>query len=161
MSGLARWTSGFPFTVDNGNFWATNWDEQGIAQMVTRPKTGRFVQSNGTVSVFANAAAAWADFQNPYPGQSGSRNVLRGDGYAGLDVALSKRWKMPWENHSLQFRWEIFNVPNLHRFNVQSGVQTNQGCACIASMQQPQTFGDYTGLLTQPRVMQFDLRYEF
>jgi hypothetical protein len=161
LSGLARWTSGFPFTVDNGNYWATNWDEQGIAQMVTRPRTGRFKQANGVVSVFPNPAAAWADFQNPFPGQSGSRNVLRGDGYAGLDIALSKRWKMPWESHSLQFRWEVFNVPNLHRFNVQSGVQTQAGCACIASMQQPQTFGDYTGLLTQPRAMQFDLRYEF
>jgi len=86
---------------------------------------------------------------------------VRGDGYAGLDMALSKRWKMPWENHSLQFRWNVFNVPNLHRFNVQSGVQSGAACSCIASMQYPQTFGDYTGLLTQPRVMQFDLRYEF
>jgi hypothetical protein len=161
LSGLARWTSGFPFTVDNGNYWATNWDEQGIAQMLTKPKTGRYKQPNGTISVFADPSAAFADFQNPFPGQSGSRNVLRGDGYAGLDMALSKRWKMPWENNSLQFRWEVFNVPNLHRFNVQSGVQTSAGCACIASIQQPQTFGAYTGLLTQPRVMQFDLRYEF
>ncbi len=161
LSGLARWTSGFPFAVDNGNYWATNWDEQGIAQMLTKPKTGRYKQPNGAVSVFPNLGAAFADFQNPLPGQSGSRNVLRGDGYAGLDMALSKRWKMPWENNSLQFRWEVFNVPNLHRFNVQSGVQTSAGCACIASIQQPQTFGDYTGLLTQPRVMQFDLRYEF
>ena len=161
FSGLARWTSGFPFTVDNGNFWATNWDEQGIAQMLTKPTTGHFRQSNGAISVFPDPLTAITDFQNPFPGQSGSRNVLRGDGYAGLDMALSKRWKMPWEGHSIQFRWEVFNVPNLHRFNVQSGVQTAAGCACIASMQQPQTFGDYTGLLTQPRVMQFDLRYEF
>jgi hypothetical protein len=113
------------------------------------------------VSVFANTAAAFADFQTPLPGQSGSRNVLRGDGYAGLDMALSKRWKMPWESQNLQFRWEVFNVPNLTRFNVQSGLQSGAGCACIAGIQQPQTFGDYTGLLTQPRVMQFDLRYEF
>src|SRR5262249_28343853 len=26
LSGLTRWTSGFPFTVDNGNFWPTDWD---------------------------------------------------------------------------------------------------------------------------------------
>jgi hypothetical protein len=160
LSGVARWTSGFPFSVDNGNFWATNWDEQGIAQMNTRPKTGRF-KANGVVSVFQNSSAAWADFQNPYPGQAGSRNVIRGDGYAGLDLALSKIWKMPWESQSLQFRWEVFNVPNLNRFNVQSGLQSGAACACIASMQQSQTFGNYTGLLTQPRVMQFALRYEF
>jgi Carboxypeptidase regulatory-like domain len=162
LSGLARWTSGFPFTVDNGNFWPTNWDEQGIAQMITKPKTGHFRQVNGTISAFANSAAAFADFQHPFPGQSGSRNVIRGDGYAGLDMALDKRWRMPWEGHSLEFRWEVFNVPNLHRFNVASGIQTGSACACIASLQQlPESFGAYTGLLTQPRIMQFALRYEF
>jgi len=32
---------------------------------------------------------------------------------------------MPWkESQSLQFRWEVFNVPNLHRFDVQS-INTN------------------------------------
>ncbi len=45
LSGVARWTSGFPFSVDNGNYWSTNWDEQGIAQMLARPKTGRYKQS--------------------------------------------------------------------------------------------------------------------
>ncbi|HXM20789.1 MAG TPA: carboxypeptidase-like regulatory domain-containing protein [Terriglobales bacterium] len=161
LSGLARWTSGFPFTVDNGNFWPTDWDEQGIAQMVARPKTGAFKQPDGTVSVFANPTATFNNgFVHPFPGQAGSRNVVRGDGFAGLDMALSKRWKT-FESQSLQFRWEVFNVPNLHRFNVASGLGT-QACACIASLQQvPQSFGDYTGLLTQPRVMQFALRYEF
>ena len=71
-------------------------------------------------------------------------------------MALSKRWKLPFEGHSLQFRWEVFNVPNLVRFNVQS-----VGVNLSPSLQQaPSAFGDYTGLLTQPRVMQFALRYE-
>ncbi len=160
LSGVARWTSGFPFSVDNGNFWSTNWDEQGIAQMNARPKTGRYRQPGGAFSVFPNPGAAWADFQNPYPGQAGSRNVLRGDGFAGLDMALNKRWTII-EGQSLQFRWEVFNVPNLHRFNVDSGIQSGAACACIASMQDPFTFGDYTGLSTSNRVMQFALRYEF
>ncbi len=161
LSGVVRWTSGFPFSVDNGNFWPTNWDEQGIAQMIAKPRTGHFRQANGTISVFADASTAITNFQHPYPGQSGSRNAVRGDGYAGWDMALNKSWKMPWENHSLQFRWEVFNIPNLHRFNVLSGVG-NAACACIASLQQvPERFGAYTGLLTDPRVMQFALRYEF
>jgi hypothetical protein len=160
VSGLARWTTGFPFTVDNGNYWPTDWDEQGIANMVVRPTTGHFKQPDGSVSVFPNPSAAFGDFAHPFPGQSGSRNVVRGDGYAGLDMALSKSWKV-YESQSLQFRWEVFNVPNLVRFNALSGLGT-QACACIASLQQvPNTFGNYTGLLTQPRVMQFALRYEF
>jgi len=162
LSGLTRWTSGFPFTIDNGNFWPTNWDEQGIANMVTRPKIGHFKDPvSGNVSAFANPTTAFSDFSHPFPGQSGSRNVIRGDGYAGLDMALAKRWILPREGQSLQFRWEVFNVPNLHRFNVESGLGTS-ACTCIASLQQlPGSFGDYTGLLTQPREMQFALRYEF
>ena len=161
LSGLMRWTSGFPFTVDNGNFWPTDWDEQGIANMLVKPSTGHFTQSSGAVSVFPNPTAAFGDFAHPFPGQSGSRNAVRGDGYVGVDMAVAKRWQMPWERQTLQFRWEVFNVFNQVRFNALSGLGT-QACACIASLQQvPNTFGNYTGLLTQPRVMQFALRYEF
>jgi hypothetical protein len=156
LSGLARWTSGFPFSVDGGQRWPTDWFLTAIAQMTSRPKTGTF-KGNGSVSVFADPAAAQADFTLPLPGQIGSRNVLRGDGYAGLDMGLGKRWKMPFENQSLQFRWEVFNVLNLTRFNAQ-GV----GSSLLTSLtQSPDHFGAYTSLLTQPRVMQFALRYEF
>jgi hypothetical protein len=166
FSGVGRWTSGFPFTVDNGNFWATNWDEQGIAQMINKPKIGHHRDpATGAISVFADPVAAFNDFQHPFPGQAGSRNAIRGDGYAGLDMALNKRWRMSIEGHTLQFRWEVFNVFNQHRFNALSGLGT-QACGCIVSLQQQaatekNTFGNYTGLLTQPRVMQFALRYEF
>lgn len=158
LSGLARWTTGFPFTVDNGQFWPTDWDEQGSATMIATAKTGAFRQPDGNVSVFANPVAALNnDFIHTFPGGSGSRNVLRGQGYAGWDMGLSKRWNLPLEGHSLQFRWEVFNVPNLHRFNIAAGLGDN-----APNLQQlPQQFGDYTGLLTQPRVMQFALRYEF
>jgi hypothetical protein len=166
ISGLARWTTGFPFTVDNGQFWATNWDEQGSGQLIAIPKTGAFKQPDGTVSVFANPTAALADFVHPFPGQSGSRNVLRGQGYAGWDMSLSKRWSLPHEGHGVQFRWEVFNVPNLKRFNVlpsgATGLTNGIGDSGVPTLTQvPSAFGDYAGLLTSPRVMQFALRYEF
>jgi Carboxypeptidase regulatory-like domain len=161
LSGIARWTSGFPFSVDGGQRWPTDWFLTAIAQMTTRPKTGTF-KGNGTVNVFgdpAAAAAAQQDFTLPLPGQVGSRNVLRGDGYAGLDMSLVKNWKMPYnEAHSIQFRWEVFNVPNLTRFNAQS---IGSSSLLTSLTQQPNSFGAYTSLLTQPRVMQFALRYEF
>ena len=59
---------------------------------------------------------------------------------------------MPFEGHSLQLRWEGFNVTNLTRFDVQS----NRPEIDLSTQ-----FGNYTNLLTQPRVMQFALRYEF
>jgi hypothetical protein len=156
ITGLARWTSGFPFSVDGGQRWPTNWFLTAITQETAKPKTGVF-KGNGSVSVFADPATAESDFTIPLPGAVGSRNVLRGDGFAGLDMSLGKRWRLPWENHSVQFRWEVFNVPNLTRFNAQ-GV----GASLLTSLTQtPSSFGTYTSLLTQPRVMQFDLRYEF
>ena len=60
---------------------------------------------------------------------------------------------MPWkESHSLQFRWEVFNALNLTRFDV--ATLTN-------GITNSSTFGNYAGLLTNPRTMQFALRYEF
>ena len=167
LSGLARWTSGFPFSVDGGQRWPTDWFLTAITQMTSKPKTGVFHltvpdpvtgKPDAFVSPFANPAAAQNGFTLPLPGGVGSRNVLRGDGYASLDMSLAKRWQMPWrESHSLQFRWEVFNVPNLTRFNAQ-GV----GASLLTSLTQaPGSFGAYTSLLTQPRVMQFALRYEF
>jgi len=158
VNGVVRWTSGFPFTVDNGQFWATDWDEQGSAMLVGHPKTGVFKDPvTGVVSVFANPAAALNDFVHPFPGQSGTRNGLRGAGYASWDMALNKTWKLPWESQSLQFRWEVFNVANLTRFNVLAGL----GDGAPSLQQSPGTFGAYAGLLTNPRVMQFALRYQF
>lgn len=158
FSGLARWTSGFPFSTANGPFWPTDWNYSGLAQLAGNPQTGAYKFPDGTVSIFANPSAAYNDYTHPYPGGgNGSRNVLRGDGIAGLDMALSKRWRMPIEGHTLQFRWEVFNVPNLVRFNVESV----GGVSSPSLTQVPSQFGDYQSLLTQPRVMQFALRYEF
>jgi hypothetical protein len=166
LSGLARWTSGFPYSVDGGQRWPTDWFLTAITQMTAKPQTGIFhllgTDANGKpyafVSPFANPTAAQNDFTLPLPGGVGSRNVLRGDGFASWDMSLAKRWKMPYrESHTLQFRWEVFNVPNLTRFNAQ-GV----GASLLTSLtQSPASFGAYTSLLTQPRVMQFALRYEF
>ncbi len=162
LSGLARWTSGFPFSVDGGQRWPTSWFLTAIAQETSKQKTGIYHLKDSTgfsfVSPFLDPASAQAAFTLPLPGGVGSRNVLRGDGYASLDMSLGKRWKMPYrESDSLQFLWQVFNVPNLTRFNAQ-GV----GSSLLTSLTQaPTHFGAYTSLLTQPRVMQFSLRYEF
>jgi Carboxypeptidase regulatory-like domain len=154
LSGIARWTSGFPVNVDNGYFFPTDWQIEGNALTIATPKSGAYKMPDGTVSMFANGTAAISDFIHPFPGASGSRNTFRGDGFAGWDMGLSKRWKLPIEGHGLQLRWEVFNVPNLTRFDV----------APLASRPEidiSSSFGNYTNLLTSPRVMQFALRYEF
>lgn len=157
LTGLARWTSGFPVGVSNGAQWPTNWQLSGYATQIAPVTTNGAVKNgDGIVNIFgtaAQAAAALADYQADFPGQVGARNTLRGDGFASLDAGLDKRWKMPWkESHSLQFRWEVFNVLNLTRFDVQS---------LNLSITNASTFGNYSALLTNPRTAQFALRYEF
>jgi hypothetical protein len=83
--------------------------------------------------------------------------VIRGGGYFGLDMGLAKRWTMPWkESQSLQFRWEVFNVTNSVSFDVQSSLLSNS-----LGLGSGTSFGNYSGLLNNPRIMQFALRYEF
>jgi hypothetical protein len=156
LSGLARWTSGFPIGVSNGAQWPTNWQLSGFAQQMAPVQAhGTAVKApDGTVSIFGDAtasAAALNSFAADLPGQVGNRNNLRGDGFAGLDLGLSKRWTIK-ESRSLQFRWDVFNALNLTRFDVQS---------LSLSLTNSSSFGNYTGLLTNPRVMQFSLRFEF
>jgi len=157
-SGVARWTSGFPFSIDGGQRWPTDWFLTGIAQMTAKPQIGTYKRA-GRVDLFADPQTAQQDFALPLPGGVGSRNVLRGNGYADWDMSLYKSWKMPYrETHSVQFRWDVFNVPNLTRFNAQS---VGSSALLTSLAQQSTNFGAYTSLLTQPRVMQFALRYEF
>lgn len=153
LSGLFRLTSGLPFNVFGGFNWPTNWQLGGNAFLTGPVQTGTFKNPDGTVSVFKNGPAAINSFTAPFPGDSGARNQIRGDGFFNIDAGLAKRWRMPWaEKQSLQLRWEVFNVTNSTRFDVQSiGPELD-----ISS-----TFGNYTGLLTNPRVMQFALRFEF
>ena len=157
LTGLYRLTSGFPVSVGNVFGFPTNWDLTGLAALTGPVKTGTFpvIDGNGNpnISIFANGVNAISSFTSPFPGQSGARNQIRGDGYKQLDLGLSKRWMMPWSEHqSLQFRWEVFNVTNTPVFNVQTAA---------ISLQDGATFGNYTSLLNQPRVMQFALRFEF
>jgi hypothetical protein len=166
LSGLARWTSGFPVNVDNGGQYPTNYQLEGNADKLGPVVTGTYYSGpnnngigNSAPNIFANGIAAAADFGYAFPGETGGRNQIRGPGYFGIDLGLAKRWKMPWsDGQSLQFRWEVFNVTNSVRFDVQSASASTGGSLANGNSA---NFGNYSGTLTVPRVMQFALRYEF
>ena len=162
LSGLYRWTSGFPYTIyNNPADYPTDWYWEGAAvPTVSHLKSGAYHQANGNVNLFPDPATAEASFNPALPGQVGVRNFVRGDGYFGIDLGLSKRWSMPWnDKHNLALRWEVFNVTNSTRFdfNDQNSSSASESNNSIAVP----NFGNYTHLMTQPRVMQFALRYEF
>ena len=159
LSGLARWTSGLPFTVLAGNGWEVDWSQES-AMVKTGPVTmHKHRLPNGAPEAFADPGAVLAGIpsgppiRNPLPGEAGSRNAFRGDGYFGVDSGLSKAWKI-YREQTLKFTWEVFNVTNSVRFDVNPlnslQNQTSSG-----------EFGVYGAVLTQPRIQQFSLRYSF
>ncbi|MGA8501981.1 MAG: carboxypeptidase-like regulatory domain-containing protein [Candidatus Sulfotelmatobacter sp.] len=156
FSGLARWTSGFPTTIETFTSFPTNWELPSAAILNgPKPKTGEFIDSNGNPNLFQNPISAQGDFRYSYPGESGQRNELRGPGYFGIDTGLSKQWPIT-ESQNLKFSWEVFNVTNSVRFDVAALPQST------GQLDQPQgVFGNYSSTLTKPRVMQFALRYSF
>jgi carboxypeptidase family protein len=160
ISGLARWTSGFPFTVNWGEGWATNWELQGSAFKIGNPgKVGGVYRDpqSGDPNMFqmatSDAVNLRAQFRSPHPGESGQRNNFRGPGYFGVDLGLGKTWAFK-ESQNVQFRWEVFNVSNSVRFDAASSA-VNESLSDIGS------FGKYQSALTKARLMQFALRYTF
>jgi hypothetical protein len=161
LTGIFRWTSGLPIGVGNGRFWPTNWNITGFAsrtgvlpkQETTKNAPAAAAGGSPGPNIFPDPAAALKSYDNTLVGETGERNGLRGDGFFGIDMGLGKTWKLPIEGHKLQFRWETFNLTNTVRFDVNSlTLDMGSGRA---------NFGKYSETLTNPRVMQFALRYEF
>jgi hypothetical protein len=161
IAGLVRWTSGFPFSVQNcRSCWATNWNLQGNASLVTPgvlpdTETTRNIVNNRP-GPFADPEAALEFFRFSLPGEQGIRNALRGDGYFTIDTSVSKAWNLGIADHRLRFRWDVFNLTNTPRFDVASLTVTPDRTP----------FGIYNGTLAScdaqaGRCMQFALRYEF
>jgi len=154
LTGLFHWSSGLPFSVFPGDGWPTNYDLTGEAVEIGNPgKIGVYRDSSGNPTMFKNADAARAAFRDPFPGEGGQRNELRGPGYFGIDAGLDKDWKIR-EGQTLSFAWEAFNITNSVRFD--AALSSNQ-----FDLTSSTNFGAYSSTLTQPRVMQFMLRYTF
>ncbi len=167
FNGLYRWTSGFPFSVEAGNGWSTDFYLEGSSFLTgPKPKTGVFIEPNGTPTVFQNpeqtiscscspgsTAAGPSTFRPTYAGEAGQRNAFRGPGYFGIDAGLSKVWKVG-EQKTIRFAWEAFNVTNSVRFDA-AGSLIGQDLVELSG------FGIFNTELTKPRVMQYSLRFSF
>jgi hypothetical protein len=165
VSGVFRWTSGFPITVDNGPDWATDWNIEGDAEpngpipTVTNSKNV-FVNNGATYvgpDMFKNPAAAELAFRPEWPGESGVRNNVIGQGMFNIDTGVSKSFSLG-ESRRLEFSWQAFNALNSVRYDVRTSTPTEGLLALGDSATQ---FGAYTSTITTPRFMQFALRFAF
>jgi hypothetical protein len=157
-AGLARWTSGLPFTVESPAF-PTNYENPAESFNVGGVKTNRnfkngvyHVFDTATTSVIGNGIYTGTPIRLPYPGEVGQRNNFRGDGYLDVDSALSKTWGLP-DKMRLKFAAEVYNVSNTVRFDT-SPNGLNQAAASP-------NLGTYDAPLSTYRRMQFGLRLDF
>jgi Carboxypeptidase regulatory-like domain len=157
LSGLSRVSSGLPFSLFEPG-WSTNWQQEGYG-IVTEPtqvRVHKHFDSKGDPLYFDNAQAlnsgvyTGKPIRLPYPGETGERNNFRGDGLFDIDSGLNKTWGLS-EYGSLKFDWEVYNVTNTTRFDPQY----------IGDGLTDSNLGIASAEMSQPRRMQFALRYDF
>jgi hypothetical protein len=161
VSGLVRVTSGFPFSVTPGQTFPTNFQLSGNVFNIRPVSTGTsFLGPTGEPYAFKLGPAADTtllpgvtdpNFRYALAGESGQRNNFRGDGFFGLDMGVNKTFHFT-ERQTLRFSASAFNLTNTVRFDP---------ATISASVQNSATFGQYSQTLTNPRVMEFALRYQF
>ena len=169
VSGLWRWSTGYPFSLSSPE-WSTNFQLQTDAVPVSsaRPKTGSFIvpqagggtgpnvfQDPGITDASTSPNAAINLFRPAFPGEAGLRNGLRGPGTFNIDTGVAKTWPVK-ESQSVKFSWQMFNVLNSARFDV--GTMSLNGNAFLSASS---SFGNFSSTLSNPRVMEFGLRYTF
>ncbi len=168
VSGLWRWSTGYPFTMFSPE-WATNFQLQSPPVPISnvRPKTGSFIvaQPSGNTgpNVFqdpgitdpTNPNAAINLFRPAYPGEGGVRNFQRGPGTFNIDTGVTKTWAVR-ESQFVRFNWSMYNVTNTARFDV--GTMSVNGNTSLSSVS---SFGNFSSTLSNPRVMEFMIRYIF
>ncbi len=157
LTGIGRWTSGFPFSIDAGGTYNTNFQLEGKAVLTGHVQQG-LTFYNGQPYAFnignADPNTYWNSvLRLPYPGESGQRNNFRGQGFFGIDLGVNKTFSIT-ERQSIRFSAYAYNLTNSVRFD--AATLTNN-----SALTSPTSIGLYTGTLTKPRVMEFALRYAF
>ena len=160
IAGIYRWTSGFPFSIDAGGTYNTNFELEGKSVQIGHVQQG-LTYVGGLPYAFnigaagqANPSAYWGSvLRLPYPGESGQRNNYRGQGFFGIDAGINKNFHIT-EHHTIRFSANAYNLTNSVRFD--AGSLTNN-----SAFTSPSTIGLYSNTLTRPRVMEFALAYTF
>jgi outer membrane receptor protein involved in Fe transport len=152
ISTVFKWVHGTPFTV-TGTGVDLNFDNfaESRPALLDPSILGRTIGNPETsVSLLPASAfrqATLADLNCCILG----RNTFYIDGVKNVDLALSKKFLMPFERHSLSVRADFFNAFNRVQWGFPNLTYTSSA------------FGQITGTATQyaPRTIQFSLRYLF
>ena len=164
ISSIFRWNTGLPQSgpADDAR-WATNFDITSGATPTRRVHACPTKPIVGSPKLFgcADLNGTYQSFRNAYPGEIGPRNTYRLPSYIDLDLGFGKTWKMPWhEGHTLQLRWDVFNVTNTQRLTAPIDVTIKRDPA-LRNSSPPDDWSNFTQIQGQPRIMQVGARYAF
>ena len=140
LGGIVSLRTGFPFDVSYPG------DTQNSGTSNRGNRIGAGTLPNPTIDKWFDELAFVAGAPGIY-GNTG-RNVLYGPGSKNFDFILGKRFRMPWEGHALQLRFESFNFTNTPTFDQPAGGLRGQSTATINAAD-------------EPRRIQFALKYGF
>ncbi|HEX8176541.1 MAG TPA: TonB-dependent receptor [Pyrinomonadaceae bacterium] len=159
VTGIVSARSGLPFNLTTGSFpvgfvfnspAVLSGNAAALQEQINDTPGGQIQFFADPTQVFNSSNPLGGAVRNPFGGEIGNRNILRGPKFWNVDLAVLKNFKMPWsESHRLQLRWEMYNAFNHNNFSLPS---TNINSS---------TFGQITTSANNPREMQFAIRYEF
>lgn len=109
---------------------------------------GEVKTPNGGPTNYLNRAAVVAPTDPSQPFGNAQRNSLRGPMVWQVDMVASKKFAMPWQNGSVEFRAEFFNLFDRVNFRAPNGN--------ISSV----AFGTITSTY-DPRIIQFGFKFNF
>ena len=113
--------SGFAFSTNTGAFpVGFVFDSPAVLTGPSSALATHIHDDNGKIQLFANPTAALDALSNPFGGEIGNRNNLRGPGFVNFDMSTHKavrdnlpRWK---GKQTIQFRaeaWHVSTAPTL------------------------------------------------
>ena len=144
MGSILTAQTGLPFSLATGADIANvGWAEQrpNYTGASLEPAAGR------STNEWFNKAAFVT--QPRYSFGNVGRNILTGPQLFSWDFSTMKQFQMPWEGHQVQFRFEVFNLPNHPNFGFPN--------ATISAL----AFGQISSTATDMRQIQFGLKYTF
>jgi len=142
VQGVARFASGFPFTITSTNVCQCGSFIPQRVNFAPGREADRGELDNPTQTVWYDKTA----YVVPAAGTQGTagRNTLRGPGTQRVDFSVSRR--VPMGSSRLEFRWEIFNLLNHTNFGNPDGNISNPTAGMITTAD-------------DGRAMQFGLRF--
>jgi len=143
VGGITTWRAGFPINPTAGvNRANTNINAD-------RPNASGLPVSLDTATTEKWFNTAAFVLQPNFQFGNAARNSVLGPAGFSIDSNVQKNFRMPWEGHELQFRWEAYNLLN---HPVWGFPNTNLSSPA---------FGTISSTATSMRQMQFALKYAF